>query len=71
MSFLPIKIETLYEDQIDQLIVGGTLIRDFGPWPKGTITTLTFDLMSGMVTEHDDSGAIIKKAELELLAIRF
>ena len=68
MIFLPITIDTLHENQIDCLIVEGTMTRDFGPWLKGEERCLTFNFEKGTVTDFDDEGVAIVSVELELIA---
>lgn len=64
--FLPIKLETLHENQLNCLIVEGKMIRNFGSWKRHEERTLTFDFENGTVIEYDDEGKVLAKADLEL-----
>lgn len=67
MHFLPIATDFLHEDQINCLIVEGTITRDFGPWQKGEKRTLTFDFDKGTATEYDTDGSVLVDVKLELV----
>lgn len=52
----PLTIEKLHEDQLNCLIIEGTMLIDFGPWKQGEKRCLTFDLVMGRVIEYGEDG---------------
>ena len=65
-KLIPMTVNQVYESALDCLLVEGRMTENFGPWHRYDFKTLTFDFVSGVVSEYDDNDNLLVSCKLKL-----